>query len=88
MTVMTKEEQEAKRKEHHWRSIGGVVYDVAQLLESLSRINDNQLNDYDTQHLKMIKHNATLVASHALRPVLAALNDEATDWMMKFPENI
>jgi hypothetical protein len=86
MTVAQKELNNIKTKAAHWYRTGGVVVDVATLLESLARINGRGLSEFDADKLLDIQRSATLVASHALRPVITALNEEHDEWYAKNPE--
>jgi hypothetical protein len=87
MTVAQKEVNYIKTKAAHWHKTGGVVVDVANLLENLARINGRDLSQFDAERLVDILRAATLVASHALQPVIAALNEEHDKWFVKNPEN-
>ena len=84
--MATEQVREAKQQCEHWRDIGGAIFDVAELLESLARINGKGLCPYEVEKLEYVRKLATLVASHALRPVLRAVNDEQMKWHMQIPE--
>lgn len=76
-------EQEKKLRQTNseyekWQRIGGVVIDVATLLENLARCNGQGLAPYDAEKLQHAKYSAALVASHALQSLMPELNDEAT----------
>lgn len=78
---MTEHERERKRKNReyeHWHRIGGVVVDVATMLEHLGRMGDNLADAYEAEHIRAVKRTAVLVASHALRSLVGDLNNECT----------
>lgn len=83
-----KEIREIQHKEKKWRRVGGIVYDVAVFLESVARIGDLGHHEYDAKQLATIKRYGTLVASHALQPVIETLDDEQTYWMLRDPERL
>jgi len=84
--MTTEQVREAKHQYEHWRDVGGVVFDVAELLENLARINGRGLCPYEVEKLAYVRKFATLVASHALRPVLRAVNEEQMKWHMEVRE--
>lgn len=83
MQVKRDPKQVAKQKEKHWRKISGVVCDVSDLLESLARISGKDLPPYDCKRLETIRRTGMLVATHALAPVLEALDNEHDEWFVQ-----
>jgi hypothetical protein len=87
--AITKEERHAKFQEEHWQHIGGIVSDVMNVLETTAReinrkgSNADPLSPRQVRQVQMVM----LTATHALAPVLEALNDESRSWFGRNPEN-
>ncbi len=86
--AITKEERHAKFQEEHWQHIGGIVSDVMNVLETTAReinrkgSNAEPLSPRQVRQVQMVM----LTATHALAPVLEALNDESrSPWFGRNP---
>jgi RNA polymerase-interacting CarD/CdnL/TRCF family regulator len=85
--VITPEEQKkqwrnAKKQYERWHKTGGVVFDVAALLENLSRVSGTGLGEKEANALQQVRRFATLVAAHALQSTaLSEINNESAKYI-------
>lgn len=75
-----------KKNDQHWKEIGGVVFDVRTMLESLARVNAKGLHPVAERNLLVAQRYGVLVAAHALGSVLKAVNDEQMRWFTQIPQ--
>lgn len=87
ITTEERERKDANREADRWYKLGGIVFDVALMLESFARINGKSLPEYDREKLATAQRMGMLVGNQALQTVLSALNDEQLKWHIAAQEN-